>query len=61
MSSINVISKKKTMKKKAIKLSKEDIALYKTMRELRGLPYNEFKTSINSILEYQKNIEDEKQ
>lgn len=50
-----------SMKKQTIKLSKEDIALYKTMRELRGLPYDEFKTSVNSILEYQNNIKDEKQ
>lgn len=52
--------KKKKTKEIVIELSQEDVALYKAMREMRGMPYNEFKTGVSSILTYQKHNKNEK-
>ena len=35
--------KKKKTKEIVTELSQEDVALYKAMREMRGMPYNELK------------------
>ena len=51
---------KKKSKEIVIELSQEDVALYKAMREMRGMPYSDFRTGVSSILTYQKHKSNEK-